>query len=166
MAGELSLHWDELPGHRFTGRLARAPGVLGAVLPGRRVPHRVVLARYVASTVPRRTAGGYLLYVTVAAVLGLGADGVLRAGRLNEAIQLAEGTDLPDDAVRWDDERIRRLPSRTVWMSHWRGSGEPADVAAPRQVLDALAALAQSAASSSLRDLELLQRLLGTPGAG
>ncbi|HET7462719.1 MAG TPA: hypothetical protein VFJ82_15800 [Longimicrobium sp.] len=164
LAAELAPHWDELPGHRFTGRVARVPGVLGTVLPGRRVPHRVVLARYLSSTAPKRAGGGYLVRITTVAVLGLGTDGVLRAGRLMEAIRLGEGTELPSTPLRWDDDRVRRVPSRTVWVSRWRGGGDPHDVARPAEVLDALAALASHVAEASRRVLELLQRLLGTGG--
>jgi len=162
LAGELALHWDELPGQRFTGRVARVAGVLGAAVPGRRVPHRVVLARYVSST-PARRAGDHRIYAVVAGVLGLGADGVLRTGVLPEVIQLPVETTLPDTLLRWDDGRIRRVPSRTVWVSRW-GAGRELRVAKPGEVLGALAALATHVAESSRRDLELLQRLLGTGG--
>ena len=164
LAGELALHWDELPGHRFTGRVARLPGVLGAVVPGRRVPHRVVMVRYHSATAPARAGGGYVMHIANAAVLGLGADGVLRMGHLIEAIQLRGDMELPDGPLRWDDERVRRVPSRTLWVSRWEGGGEPGDVATPSEVLAALAALATHVAVVSRRDLALLQRLLG-PGA-
>jgi hypothetical protein len=166
MAAELAAHFDDLPMHRFTGRVARAPGVLGAVAPGRRVPHRVVLGRYLSSTLPARSSGGALWSLAGIAVLGLGADGVLRVGRLNEAVHLPEGADPFEGALSWDDPRMRRVPSRALRVARWNGGGEAGQVADPARVLDALATLGGSAASASLRELELLRRLLGAGDTG
>jgi hypothetical protein len=165
LAAELATHFDELPMHRFTGRVARVPGVLGAVLPGRRVPHRVLLGRYLATGLAAKSSGGSRWSVATIAVLGLGADGVLRLGRLNETVHRPEDEDPFGGPVAWDDRLMRGVPSRTLWVSRWEG-GDAAQVASPAEVLDALATLAGSVASASLRDLALLQRLLRAPDTG
>jgi len=175
MAAELATYFDELPMFRFTGRVARAAGVLGAVIPGRRVPHRVVLGRYLSSTLLGRrgdsarlsgnSGGGLRWSVARIAVLGLGADGVLRVGRLDEAVHRPEDVDPFGRALPWDDSMMRGVPTRTLWVARWQG-GDAVHVASPAEVLNALAALAGTVASASLRELDLLQRLLRAPDAG
>jgi hypothetical protein len=161
LAAELAFGFDELPMRRFTGRVARARGVLGAVLPGRRIPHRVVMGRYLSATLPSRTGSGALWCLARIGLLALGADGVLRVGWVDEAVHRT-----PDDnpfvgPLAWDDRRLLRVPSHAIRVARWHGGSEPAQVAAPAQVLDALAALAGSAAAASQQELELLRRLLG-----
>jgi len=77
-----------------------------------------------------------------------------------------EGADPFGRPLLWDDPCMRRVPSRTLRVLRWHGGGEPGQVAAPAQVLDALATLAGLVASASLRELELLRRLLGSGDAG
>jgi|GEM_PF-3362740 len=165
MAAELATYFDELPMRRFTGRVARAPGVLGAVIPGRRVPHRVVLGRYLSSSLVGKSSGGSRWSVSRIAVLGVGADGVLRVGQVDEAVHRPEDLDPFGRALRWDDLLMRGVPTRTTWVSRWQG-GDTVQVASPAEVLQALADLAGTVASASLRELELLQRLLRSPDAG
>ncbi|HSU16885.1 hypothetical protein [Longimicrobium sp.] len=161
MAGDLAAYFDDLPMHRFTGRVARFPGVFGAVMPGRRIAHRVVLARYLSASPPMRGGPGFVLRWAEFGLVALGSDGVLRAGRRRELVRLPEDTSIPDDPLSWDDLLIRRVPSRAVRLARWPNAA--VRVASPAQVLDALAAIAASLASTSRRDLELLQRLL-SPG--
>jgi len=162
LAGDLAPHFDDLPMHRFTGGVARFPGIPGAVLPGRRIPHRVVLARYLLSSPPMRGGEGFVLRWADIGVLALGADGVLRAGRRKELVRLPADTPLPDEPLAWDNPRIRRVPSRTVRLARWPEA--PVKVATPAQVLDALAAIAATLAGAARRDLDLLQRLIPPQG--
>lgn len=163
-AGELAQHFGELPMHRYAGRVARVPGVLGALVPGRRVPHRVVMARYLSTGIARRSSGGSRWSLATIAILGLGADGGLRVGALNEAVHRDESTDLFQGSLRWDDHRVRGVPSRTLWVRPWEGGSEREQVGTAPEVLTALAAIARTLAGESLRDLEMLKRLLDTGG--
>jgi hypothetical protein len=162
LAGDLAAHFDDLPMHRFTGRVARLGGVPGAVLPGRRIAHRVVLARYLSSSPPMRGGTGYVLRRADIGLIALGSDGVLRAGHGMGLVRLPADTPVPDEPLGWDDLRIRRVPSRTLRLARWPVA--PVKVATAAQVLDALSAIAATLADASRRDLELLQRLLPPQG--
>ncbi|MBV9773437.1 MAG: hypothetical protein JO040_05780 [Gemmatimonadetes bacterium] len=160
LAGELAEHFDDLPMHRFTGHVPRADGAWGWMVPARRVPHRVVLGRYLASSPPSKRGAAHRSALAQIAVLGLGADGVLRAGWLWESIVLPEGVKTSVDPLAWDDLRLRRSPSRPVRLARWTGGVDPAHVADPGRVLEALTAIAASVAEVAGRDLDLLRRLL------
>jgi hypothetical protein len=161
MAGDLAAYFDDLRMHRFTGSLARAPGFVGALVPGRRMAHRVVLARYVSASQPLIETGGYALRSASIALVALGADGVLRTGRVVENVRIPSGTVLDDKPLAWDSPLVRRVPSRVMRLVRWPGGR--VHVATPAQVLDALAAIATQLAADSRRDLALLQRLLPPP---
>lgn len=162
LAAELASHFDELPMHRFVGRVARG-GALGALLPRRGVPHRVVLARYLAATVGRPARPGYVTFTTRIGLLALGADGVLRTGSLWEQVVLGDDANPFEGPLAWDDARVRRVPSRPVALARWTGGVEASDVASPPLVIDALTAIAASVAGDARRDLALLQRLIDSP---
>ncbi|MFL5383746.1 MAG: hypothetical protein ACJ8GN_14595 [Longimicrobiaceae bacterium] len=166
LAAELAAGFDALPMHRFTGRLARGWGLLDAVLPGRAVPHRVVLGRYLSSTLPARVSGGSLWSAARIAVLALGADGVLRVGAAHETVHRVEGDNPFEGPLACNDRRMRGVPSRPMRVARWQGGAESEPVAVPSEVLDALATIAADAASTALRELELLRRLLGPGGGG
>jgi hypothetical protein len=159
MAGELATYFDAVPSREFSGRVPRRGGVLGFLLPARGIPHRVVLGRYLSSSPPRQTGPGLVRTLAALAVLGLGRDGELRVGRLYEMVVLPAKFDLPDAGLPWNDERVRGVPSRPIRLSRWSGTAEPAQVAGPAVVLDALSALAADVRAASASDLALLRRL-------
>jgi hypothetical protein len=125
----------------------------------RSIPHRVVLGRYLAMTPPRRATDDFVRAMARIAVLGLGADGVLRVGRWFGAINLRKGTDVPLTALAWDDLRLRRVPSSVIYMRRWESSQEPSFVAPPGDVLAALTSIASSVADRAQHDLALLRRI-------
>lgn len=163
LAGELAQHFDELPMHRFTGRVARGGGVAGRLLPRRAVPHRVVMGRYLQASVPHHAGNGWQRQRATVAVLALGADGVLRTGVQRLYVTIREGNGARRVPVPWDHEHLARIPSRALRVTRWEGGPEPAAVASPRQVIEVLTSLATLVAADMGRDLALLQRYLA-PG--
>ncbi|AHG88235.1 hypothetical protein J421_0698 [Gemmatirosa kalamazoonensis] len=161
LAAELATHFDDLPMHPFTGRVPRAPGTWGWLVPPRAVPHRVVLGRYLSLTVPQNAGSGYTVCGARIAVVGLGADGVLRRGELWEMITLPEGVESTTDALPWDDMRLRRVPSRAIRLVRWGGDAQAGRIASPAEVIDALTRVASAVADVAARDLALLDRLMG-----
>jgi len=161
LAAELAEQFDELPMWRFTGRVPRLGGLLGKLVPSRSVAHRVVLARYLSSTVPASTGNGYNLLIATIAVLALGADGVLRRGWRREQVVLQEATTLEDSPLEWDDVRLRRFPSGSQRLVRWNGTADAYDVASPAEVLDALTKIGAVVVGAARRDASLLQKLLG-----
>jgi hypothetical protein len=159
LAAELAAHFEELPMQTFTGWVPRAAGAWGWMLPPRRVPHRVVLGRYLSVTVPQATGQGYTACAARIALVALGADGVLRRGELWEGIVLPVDTSTTLDALPWDDARLRRVPSRSLRLVPWDAGAT--NVATPLEVLDAVTRIASSAADVAQRELALLNRLLG-----
>ncbi|HEX6751505.1 MAG TPA: hypothetical protein VF092_29705 [Longimicrobium sp.] len=161
MAAELGAYFEDLPMRGFTGRVARAGGVKGAVLPRRAILHRVVIGRYISASRPRAVDGGRLERAVEIALVALGSDGVLRQGRAIERVVLPREAVIGITPLAWDDPALRRVPTGSVRLGAWPGGA--GQVATPRQVLDALASIATTLADTSRRDLELLQRLIG-PG--
>jgi len=161
MAAELGAYFEDLFMRGFIGKIARARGVMGAVLPRRAIPHRVVIGRYISASRPRAVDGGRLERSVEIALVALGADGVLRQGRMIEMVVLPREAVIGITPLAWDDPALRRVPTRSVRLAAWPGGA--VEVATSRQVLDALASIATTLAESSRHDLELLQRLIG-PG--
>ena len=160
LAVELAEQFDDLPMWRFTGRVPRLAGPLGVLLPSRGVQHRLVLARYISSTVPMSTGNGYNVLIATIALLAIGADGVLRRGRRREQVVLPEGTSLEDAPLEWDDMRLRRFPSGSQRLTRWNGTADAFEVASPAEVLDALTKIGAVVVGTAQRDASLLRKLL------
>ena len=160
LAAELAEQFDELPMWRFVGRVSRIGGTLGRIIPARGVAHRLVLARYISSTVPTSTGKGYNMLIATIALLAIGSDGVLRDGRRREQVVLPEGTSLEDSPLEWDDMRLRRFPSGPQRLVRWNGIADEYEVATPAQVLDALTKIGAVVVGAAQRDASLLQKLL------
>lgn len=152
--------FDVLPMELARGRVVRGAGLWGSILPGRSLPHRVILARFLSATPPHRTGVGYKLTIARIALLALGADGVLRTGAVTEQLTLQENHELTLEPLAWDDPRIRRVPTRPIRLARWQASGDARSVAPPTRVIEALVAIATQVAQDSKRDLALLQRFL------
>jgi hypothetical protein len=116
------------------------------------------MGRYIWMT-PRRSTDKFVRATARIAVLGLGADGVLRVGTKLEAINLLNDMDVPLRAMPWDDIRLRRVPSAAIYVRRWEASPDPVYVAAPGEVLTALTTIAAGVLERARRDLALLQRL-------
>ncbi|HEX5438054.1 MAG TPA: hypothetical protein VFW98_12890 [Gemmatimonadaceae bacterium] len=161
LAEELAVHFDELPMHRFVGRVARVASPAGVLLPHQRVPHRLVLGRYLSAAPPQPAGGGLVRHPGARiAILALGSDGVLRSGRHTLNVLLPSESELTVDVLAWDNVRLRRIPARAVRLSRWNAGSEPVHVARPGEVLLALAAIASAVADAANRDLALLQSFL------
>ena len=80
LAEELASHFDVLPSRHFMGKVPRASGVIGRVAPARRIPHAVLMGRYLLIAPPEDRGDYYYSYCMIG-ILALGRDGVLRVGR-------------------------------------------------------------------------------------
>jgi hypothetical protein len=158
LSAELGSIFDELPMHRFSGRIP-GDGFAGQLL-RRRLPHRILLGRYLQATVPTAAGVGYTTCLARIGLIAVGSDGVTRVGELWEQVILPVGTEMGALPLRWDDLRLRRVPSKPVRLERWTGRSEHARIATPGEVLEALSAAAAALADASRRDLELLRRLL------
>lgn len=160
LAEELAPHFDELPSRYFAGKVPRRPGMLGRLAPARRIPHAVLMGRYLLIA-PPDAHGDYYYSYSMVAILALGRDGVLRIGRGMEMIVLPKDIELTDQPLRWDDIRLRNCPTGELRMLRWTGSPMPEDVGTASTVLEAMIALGELVAEQSRHDLNLLQRLTG-----
>ena len=158
LSGELSAGFEDLPMHRFTGRIP-GDGIAGRLLRSR-LPHRLLLGRYLSATVPTSAGVGYTTCFAQIGIIAIGGDGVTRVGQLWEQVILPVGAEMGAAPLRWDDLRLRRVPSKAVRLERWTGRGEHAKIATPGEVLEALTAAAGAVADASRRDLDLLRRLL------
>jgi hypothetical protein len=158
LSAELGATFEELPMPRFTGRIAGG-GFAGALL-RRRLPHRLLLGRYLQATVPSQAGVGYTSSFARIGLIAIGSDGVTRVGQVWEQVILPVGAEMGHLPLRWDDLRLRRIPTRAVRLDRWHGRSEHAPIATPGEVLEALTAAAAEIAAASRRDLDLLRRLL------
>jgi hypothetical protein len=158
LAADLAVHFDELPMHQFSGMSERNDW-LRWLLPTR-VPHKLLLGRYLRSSVPRKASEQLVSAYVSIAVLGLGADGVLRRGKWTGMVRLFKDNQPSLDPLEWNDIRLRGVPSNILVMKRWGGTPDPRDVASPAVVIEALTKLAEGVAAESSRDLALLKRFL------
>jgi hypothetical protein len=158
LAADLAPYFEELPMHPFGGYTERSDW-LRFLLPGR-VRHRMLLGRYLLSSVPRPAGDNFMRsYVTIG-VLGLGADGVLRRGKWRGMVRLFKDNPAPLEPIEWSDIRLRNVPPGALVMRRWAGTPDPEDIASPALVLETLTKLAETMAAESSRDLALLKRFL------
>ena len=122
--------------------------------------HRVLLGRYLQSTVPHRAGSGYMQAYVRIALLALGSDGELRVGTVRELVNLPATMTPSDGPHAWDDVRLNRVPSHTIVLRRWHGRPEAGEVARPHEVIAALTRVAQLLTETTQRDLALLERLL------
>jgi hypothetical protein len=160
LAADLAGFFNMLPMWQATGLVAQGRRWRRLFRGYARIPHRVVLARIVSAMRPIPIGGGYTLTIARVGILALGEDGVLRAGIVNEQLNLPADVELSLDPLAWDDMRIRRVPSSSMTMTRWEASGDSFTVAEPGRVIEALTAIAEGVARDSKRDLALLRRLL------
>jgi hypothetical protein len=161
LGADLAASFDDLPSVRFDG-IVRADRGMFRSLRFRRIPHRVVLGRYVGLGNSGPGVKGFRLYYARIAVLGVGSDGVLRTGQWNGNVGLPEDEDLRfvTSPVLWDDKRLFGVPPRAIRMSPWTGSNDWKQVGNPGQAIDALTSLARRLADDATRNLSLLQRFV------
>ncbi len=160
LAADLASYFDVLPMSRMTGVVAQGRAWRRLFRAYARIPHRVVLARFISATPPVPIGAGYTLTLARISLLALGEDGVLRSGIVNEQLNLPKDAELTLDPVPWDDMRIRRVPTSSLIVTRWQADGDPRAVAEPGRVIEALTAIAEQVARESKRDLALLQRFL------
>lgn len=156
LASELAQHFDELPMHRFTGFLP-GPRLL-RWLTFRRVPHRMVMGRYLDLSFPHRVAEGWNRQYAHIAVLALGADGLLRVGSTRVFVRIPQSDPVLADVKRWDHIHLRRVPTHALALARWDGGQDVRQVARPREVIDVLTDIAASMSAEIGRDLEVMRR--------
>jgi hypothetical protein len=162
LAGELAQHFDELPMHRFTGFLP-GPRLLRWVT-FRRMPHRVVMGRYLDLSFPRKVAEGWNRQYAHIAVLALGADGVLRVGTTRVFVRIPQDNPVLTGAKRWNHLHLGRVPTHALALAPWDGGQDARQVARPREVIDALTEIAAAMSAEIGKDLDVMRRFGITDG--
>jgi hypothetical protein len=160
LAVDLLGYFDALPGHRFTGIVRRRPGALGLVLPPRLIPHRVVLGRYLHYTPPVATTPKYAQSVARIAVVALGADGVLRRGVFAGTVVFPSDEEPPDTPLAHDDLFLSRVPPWPLLLRDWSGGVDPAEVAGPVRMVEALTGLVERVMEGTAEEQALVNALL------